>query len=288
MNDSTQPDIPQDRSKKMTILIGDDPGPAQVEADIAALKNGSTSKVVRAGASELYLSQLRLLVAKEPQLAEDIEIFWTDAFGVQHLIGLDKKNEARWPPGFMQRAWEIEIQISKYHRDAEGLGDRDPSLTTLSVAYERIARLETQLADWKSGVESIALMAGMDRNETWGMLDIMTFVREQREKLAAVTAPIKCSRCETMIPRDEVIRCADCKEPLCDKHLRIHFTEEDQRIRQQLKEQTHLRMELEAENARLKAPISDKEWTEWLACTQDGYTRREYVDALLSQRERSK
>jgi Lar family restriction alleviation protein len=46
--------------------------------------------------------------------------------------------------------------------------------------------------------------------------------------------------------------------------------------------------DLQAENARLKAPVSDEEWTKWPSIAGTRMAYRADVDALLSQRERSK
>jgi len=171
-------DEPMTKPKKMTVVIADDPGPALADADIMALKSETTSKVVRTMASELYLSQLRLLVSKEPELAKDIEIFWIDALGEQHLIGLGQDNEARWPAGFLTKSWEIEIQITRYHRQAKGFDESlDPTNTNLSDAYARIAAMAERIVS----------------------------LTRQEERLSA---PRKC-KCGTPLSDD----CENCRHP---------------------------------------------------------------------------
>lgn len=49
---------------------------------------------------------------------------------------------------------------------------------------------------------------------------------------------VKCSKCTTMIPSAEVVRCVDCKEPLCERHVFTHFDAENKWVRESLKNKT--------------------------------------------------
>jgi hypothetical protein len=89
-------------------------------------------------------------------------------------------------------------------------------------------------------------------------------VADARINWQARAADVKCSYdgCTTMIPCQEVIRCVDCRQALCDKHILTHFTAEDKRIRERLasvsSERDYLQAraeQAEAENKRLRKAI---------------------------------
>jgi predicted ATPase len=76
--------------------------------------------------SDMFFQQLRLRAAMDPVLASQIAVYFLDApIGGTccdpYPVGLDLKEEIRWPVGFLQEAWETESQIGVV-REAQRLG----------------------------------------------------------------------------------------------------------------------------------------------------------------------
>ena len=145
-------------------------------------------------------------------------------------------------------------------------------------------------------------------NEVFELIKRVSRAEAENERLKA---PVECARCKangvpSSIPRDEAIKCADCKAILCSKHLYLHFTEEDRRIRDQLADRTKERdyrltevahqaaqiAELQRTVERLEKPVSDEEWADakvFYDGTDHDYDEsammRDQVDALLAARK---
>jgi hypothetical protein len=109
--------------RQLTVVISDNLDPVQADADIQAIKDGST--VVQTGISEDYFHRLRLRVAEDPSLADKIAAFYLKD-GVLIPVGLGYEDELIWPVGFLQAGWEEEIKINKARKKltSDGNGSR--------------------------------------------------------------------------------------------------------------------------------------------------------------------
>ena len=85
--------------------VAEDTGALAAEADIAALREGKTTCIIKA-VSEMYFHRLRLEVARDPEFAKRIKVEYNGQF-----VGIAYEDELRWPVGFLQGAWEIEGEI---------------------------------------------------------------------------------------------------------------------------------------------------------------------------------
>lgn len=71
--------------------------------------------------SEMFINQLRLQVAANPELAEMIAVYFIDQpdhrgrCSKPKRIKIGQGDELRWPSGFMQEGWEIETRIQKMY-----------------------------------------------------------------------------------------------------------------------------------------------------------------------------
>jgi predicted ATPase len=67
--------------------------------------------------SEMFFHRLRLLAAMNEDLANKITVYFIDPPGLDGLcrqprkVGLNFEDELKWPPKFLQEAWEAEAQI---------------------------------------------------------------------------------------------------------------------------------------------------------------------------------
>jgi predicted ATPase len=71
--------------------------------------------------SEMFFHRLRLRAAMNPSLMDRIAIYFVDAptqgeCSVPRLVGLQYEDEVNWPNGFLQEAWETEVQIQAARR----------------------------------------------------------------------------------------------------------------------------------------------------------------------------
>jgi predicted ATPase len=67
--------------------------------------------------SEMFVNQLRLRAEMDETLRENIAIYFLDEPKAGDceppiLVGLDEEDQLRWPKGFMEEAWEIEVKIN--------------------------------------------------------------------------------------------------------------------------------------------------------------------------------
>jgi hypothetical protein len=98
--------------KALTVVMVRDSGPEQADKDLATVKDHSAT-VFRVGVPELYLHQLRLRAEEDPSLLDKIAVFFLDENNVMREVGLRFEDELKWPAGFMDEAWDIEVQIQK-------------------------------------------------------------------------------------------------------------------------------------------------------------------------------
>jgi len=78
--------------------------------------------------SEMFINQLRLRVAENPGLTELIAVYFIDQLDDRghcsqpKRIGIGRRDELKWPLGFMQEGWEIETRIQRAydHRGRAG------------------------------------------------------------------------------------------------------------------------------------------------------------------------
>jgi hypothetical protein len=96
--------------KAITVVMIEDSGVKQAEADLAAIADG-TSTVFRYGPPESYFYRLRLAAAEDPALLEKIAVFYVGVDGIirEVVIGPEYSDEALWPLGFLDAAWKMEI-----------------------------------------------------------------------------------------------------------------------------------------------------------------------------------
>lgn len=100
-------------TKRLTLVLTKAESIRQADADVDALADPTTSHIVRSAESgSLYFHQLRLRVAQDPALADQIEVLYI-ADGKTHQIGLAKEDMLCWPVGFDMEAWDIEAAIEK-------------------------------------------------------------------------------------------------------------------------------------------------------------------------------
>jgi hypothetical protein len=105
-----QPTVRPPFQKELTVVMVRDSGPEQADKDLAAIKDHSAT-VFRVGVPELYLHQLRLRAEEDPSLLDKIAVFFLDEKNVMREVGLRFEDELKWPAGFMDEAWDIEVQI---------------------------------------------------------------------------------------------------------------------------------------------------------------------------------
>ena len=93
------------------------PRPQGALADLfCALVKGGRSVIVETH-SEMFFQRLRLRAAMEPELAEQIAVYFIDAHqtdgncSVPRRVGLGLEDEINWPSGFLTEAIDAEIQI---------------------------------------------------------------------------------------------------------------------------------------------------------------------------------
>jgi len=79
--------------------------------------------------SEMFINQLRLRVALNPVLSDQIAIYFIDHPDAQGCcaqptrIKIGRNDELRWPSGFMQEGWEIETRIQMAFEQREKSGE---------------------------------------------------------------------------------------------------------------------------------------------------------------------
>lgn len=70
--------------------------------------------------SEMFFHRLRLRASQNRELLDKIAVYFFDEASPEggcadpRLIGLDFKDELKWPKGFLQEGWEMEEQISAF------------------------------------------------------------------------------------------------------------------------------------------------------------------------------
>ena len=94
---------------QLTVVIDPDDSAARADADLAAITSGA-QVVTHERSNSAYFHQLRRRVAEHPELAPRIGVFFRQD-GQLHPIGLLPDDELRWPIGFEQELWEIEVAI---------------------------------------------------------------------------------------------------------------------------------------------------------------------------------
>jgi hypothetical protein len=68
----------------------------------------------------MFFHRLRLRASQNRELLDKIAVYFFDEASPQggcadpRLIGLDFKDELKWPKGFLQEGWEMEEQINAF------------------------------------------------------------------------------------------------------------------------------------------------------------------------------
>jgi len=109
--DAEEPKLlpPVTMEKALTVLMQTDDGDNEAERYLANIDDGCAFVVTK---SEMFFHQLRLSVAKNPEIANKVSVlFYQD--GEYKKVGLGYEDELRWPVGFLEGAWSMEIEISK-------------------------------------------------------------------------------------------------------------------------------------------------------------------------------
>jgi len=109
--DAEEPKLlpPVTMEKALTVLMQTDDGDNEAERYLANIDDGCAFVVTK---SEMFFHQLRLSVAKNPDLTNKISVLFYQN-GEYKKVGLGYKDELRWPTGFLEGAWSMEIEISK-------------------------------------------------------------------------------------------------------------------------------------------------------------------------------
>jgi hypothetical protein len=102
-------------TKPLTVVMQRDNGAAEADAAIERARDPKANGYVAMNVSEMFLHQLRLRVAQDPSLAEQIEVLYFDG-EQRHAIGLTAAEELRWPVGFLHDGWQIENEILRTRR----------------------------------------------------------------------------------------------------------------------------------------------------------------------------
>jgi len=111
VSDAEEPKLlpPVMMDKALTVLMQTDDGDNEAERYLANIDDGCAFVVTK---SEMFFHQLRLSVAKNPEIANKVSVlFYQD--GEYKKVGLGYEDELRWPVGFLEGAWSMEIEISK-------------------------------------------------------------------------------------------------------------------------------------------------------------------------------
>jgi len=109
--DAEEPKLlpPVTMEKALTVLMQTDDGDNEAERYLANIDDGCAFVVTK---SEMFFHQLRLSVAKNPEIANKVSVlFYQD--GEYKKVGLGYEDELHWPVGFLEGAWSMEIEISK-------------------------------------------------------------------------------------------------------------------------------------------------------------------------------
>lgn len=101
--------------RALTVFMLPDGGRASAEADVAAVARGDNT-IVKISPGENYFNALRLAAEKDHTLYDKIVVWAKAEDGRFREVGLRAEDELRWPPGFCQEGWEMEVAIGKLRR----------------------------------------------------------------------------------------------------------------------------------------------------------------------------
>lgn len=101
---------------KLVVRLRQSTALARAEADLGSVLRDDQTIVRDMAEDYLYFHALRLLVARDPSLADRIEVRYTDAQGKEYPLGLLKEDELRWAPGFDMEGWNMETEIAELRR----------------------------------------------------------------------------------------------------------------------------------------------------------------------------
>lgn len=144
----------------LTVTMRPPTGPARADADVDALSNPLCQQIIRVDVDSLYFHQLRLRATQDPSLAKHITVLYTDKDGRQRNLGL-LDEVWRWPVGFEQEGWEIEMAITaaqsplmREHaaRIKTSSDVQDALRTALDAAESQVRTLQGELEEMRAAL----------------------------------------------------------------------------------------------------------------------------------------
>jgi hypothetical protein len=127
--------------KELTVIMTKDGSAEQADADIEAIKNGST--VFRMSVPELYFHQLRLRAAQDPTLASRIAVFYMDKDNVMQPVGLEFGDQLKWPVGFCNEIWDLEVAIQQTRKEKSPAAHPISSVVEAAPAKQQCPRCQS-------------------------------------------------------------------------------------------------------------------------------------------------